>query len=131
MDSYNTYITSAMESLQGTDENVKATNQHVPKPYDGTEDGEFYMAHLDLKGKVVDSERTTIDPKTGEEKDTKYNSIHAYGFRLDRVIEFMKDQGYYLHGIQQFCDADSDPKLSITFCLEAEGIDHKRGWQYA
>ena len=124
MDSYNTYMTSAMESLYGESESsskVKATIQHVPKPYEGTEDGEFYMAHLDITGKVVDSDRS----------NTRYNSVHAYGFRLDRVIEFMKDQGYFLHGIQQFCDADSDPKLSITICLEADGIDQKRGWQYA
>tara|TARA_R110000824_G_scaffold80999_9_gene203490 strand:+ start:6295 stop:6621 length:327 start_codon:yes stop_codon:yes gene_type:complete len=106
---YNQYMTQAMESIYGDTEHVvEATINHVPKPYEGTEDGAFYMAHLNLTGKIMDSVNT----------DAKYNVIDAYGFRLDRLIEFMKDQGYFLHGIDQFCRTDSEPKLSISFCLQ-------------
>jgi len=99
-----------MESLYGTDENVKARINHI-EDHDGTKPDNFYMAHLDLIGKIVES----------EDGGREYNSTHAYGFLLERVMDFMKDQGYTFHGIGQFDDRlGEEPKMTVSFFMDAE-----------
>jgi hypothetical protein len=108
------YMTQAMETLYGqpldSKQDVEASIIHCPIPEENASswDRDFYMATLDLIGKIVDGTRS----------DATYSSVTSYGFRLDRVIEFMKDNGFTLHGISQFCRTDKAPKISIEFCLD-------------
>ena len=102
------YMTDSMRTLYGGHslaKDVEASIIHCPieEEHPSQWDHDFYMAHLDILGKI---------------REGKYNSINVYGFRLDRVIEFMKDNGFELHGIRQFCRTDDVPRISIAFCLD-------------
>jgi len=111
MSSYEEYIEQAMETVydgskleeQIFNQTVKARLQHV-----NSGEHNFYFAHLEICGRILD----------GKDSDKQYRTVDISGNRLQELIEFMKDQGYDLHGIDQFDRSEDIPKIQVHFHLE-------------
>jgi hypothetical protein len=109
---YEQYMTDAMESIYGMKHvdvtGVKGSIQHLEGQSNGRPHN-FYMAHLKLVGRIVES----------EDKKDKYNYVSAYGHLINNLIDFMKEQGYELHMIKQFDNRTKDkPEMNFSFTME-------------
>ena len=111
MNSYEEYMEQAMETVyDGSkleekiyNQTAKASIQHV-----NTKGHNFYFAHMEICGRMID----------GKHSDKQYRTVDISGNRLMELIEFMKDQGYSLHGIDQFDHNEDIPKIQVHFHLE-------------
>ena len=101
-----------MESIYGKEHvdlsGVEAELTHLKGRNRDSVPHNFYMAHLKLVGRIVES----------EDKKDKYNYVSAYGHLLDKLFEFMKDQGFEFHGIRQFDNRSKDkPEMTVSFTM--------------
>jgi hypothetical protein len=109
---YNQYMEQAMETvydgskIESTilNQTAKARIQHV-----NTNGHNFYFAHLEICGRILDGQ---------SDNEKQYRTVDISGRRLQELIEFMKDQGYDLHGIDQFDRSEDIPKIQVRFHLE-------------
>ena len=109
---YKQYMESAMESIYGKEHvdlsGVEAELKHLKGRNPDSVPHNFYMAHLKLVGRIVES----------EDKKDKYNYVSAYGHLLDKLFGFMKDQGFEFHGIRQFDNRSRDtPEMTVSFTM--------------
>ena len=108
---YKQYIESAMESIYGKEHGdlsgVEAELKHLKGHNPDSVPHNFYIAHLKLVGRIVES----------EDKKDKYNYVSAYGQLLAKLFEYMKDQGIEFHGIRQFDIRKDKPEISVSFTM--------------
>ena len=110
---YEQYMSDAMESIYGTKHvdvtGVEGSIQHLKGQSRGDKPHNFYMAHLKLVGRIVES----------EDKRDNYNYVSAYGHLINNLIDFMREQGYELHMIKQFDNRTKDkPEIDFSFTME-------------
>jgi hypothetical protein len=108
---YEQYITNAMKTLYGdpTDvEEVTSRIQHLEGKDEGERPHNFYMAHLELMGKIVHGE------------DSNYSSVSAYGHRIQKVIDFMREQGFEMSTIDHWNRVGEPPVLDFSFTMNGE-----------